>query len=314
MGCVPRAIHFHSMQKTTLSQASRIFSAIAAGAMLLLLAGCTLTITNLTPDTVPQNPSQIYTITASFRPSGQIEPTSVSPRIIIDGQPHAMTHSAVNADIWEFDFQLPAGRTSASYYFICDFAQKGSVQTEEAYSELQRLNVSGRYVLKPEANRAPIGARVSVLGAGFSTSDLVYFDENPTRTVFESPSSLSFFVPAVTPGNSYKLTVRGAGATLDAGTFRVDAVYLQVFPSTLALHSEETQEVTFTIAQPAPAGGMLIDVTTDIKESIIMPEVIVPAGGTSVSIPVKGAKPGTGSLFYHSSAGEGSVAVTVSGK
>ena len=102
--------------------------------------------------------------------------------------------------------------------------------------------------------------------------------------------------------------------SLDAGTFRVDAVYLQVFPSTLALHSEETQEVTFTIAQPAPAGGMLIDVTTDIKESIIMPEVIVPAGGTSVSVPVKGAKPGTGSLFYHSSAGEGSVAVTVSAR
>jgi hypothetical protein len=121
-------------------------------------------------------------------------------------------------------------------------------------------------------------------------------------------------VPAVTPGNSYKLTVRGAGATLDAGTFRVDAVYLQVFPSSLALHTEETQEVTFTIAQPAPPGGMLIDVTTDIKDSIIMPEVVVPAGGTSVSIPVKGAKPGTGSLFYHSSAGEGSVAVTVSAK
>ena len=282
--------------------------------MLLLLAGCNLTITNLTPDTVPQNPSQIYTITASFRPSGQIDPASVSPRIIIDGQPHAMTHSAVNADIWEFDFQLPAGRTSANYYFICDYTAKNSTQTSEAYSELQRLNVAGRYVLKPEANRAPIGARVSVLGAGFSTSDLVYFDENPTRTVYESPSSLSFFVPAVTPGNSYKLTVRGAGAQLDAGTFRVDAVYLQVYPSTLILRPEETQEVTFTIAQPAPAGGMLIEVTTDIKESVIMPEVIVPAGSTSVSVPVKGAKPGTGNLFYRSSAGEGSVAVTVSAK
>ena len=56
------------MQKTTLSQASRIFSAVAATALLLLLAGCNLTITNLTPDTVPQNPSQIYTITASSRP------------------------------------------------------------------------------------------------------------------------------------------------------------------------------------------------------------------------------------------------------
>jgi hypothetical protein len=314
MGCVPQLIHFHSMQKTTLSQASRFFSALAAGAMLLLLAGCNLTITNLTPDTVPQNPSQIYTITASFRPSSQVEPATVSPRIIIDGQPHAMSRSTVGVDIWEFDFQLPAGRTSASYYFICDFATKGSAQTSEVYSELQRLNVAGRYVLQPEANRAPVGARVSVLGAGFTTSDLVYFDENPTRTVFESPSSLSFFVPAVVPGRNYKLTVRGAGINLDAGTFRVDAVFLQVFPSALSLRTGETQEVTFTIAQPAPAGGMLIDVTTDIKDSVIMPDVIVPAGGTSVSVPVQGAKPGTGSLFYRSSAGEGSVAITVSGK
>src|SRR4051812_12928641 len=175
MGCVPRAIHFHSMQKTTLSQASRIFSAIAAGAMLLLLAGCNLTITNLTPETVPQNPSQIYTITASFHPSSQIDPASVQPRIIIDGQAHSMTRNAVSADIWEFDYQLPAGRANASYYFICDFAQKGGSSTQEANSELQHLNIANRYVLKPEANRAPVGARVSILGAGFSTSDLAYF-------------------------------------------------------------------------------------------------------------------------------------------
>src|SRR6478736_2132706 len=121
MGGAPQPIHFHSMQKTTLSQASRIFSAIAAGAMLLLLAGCNLTITNLTPDTVPQNPSQIYTITASFRPSSQTDPASIQPRIVVDGQAHPMTRSSVGADIWEFDYQLPAGRPNATYYFICDF-------------------------------------------------------------------------------------------------------------------------------------------------------------------------------------------------
>ena len=55
------------MQKTPSFLASRIFPALAAALMLFLVAGCNLTITNLTPDTVPQNPSQIYTITASFR-------------------------------------------------------------------------------------------------------------------------------------------------------------------------------------------------------------------------------------------------------
>jgi hypothetical protein len=281
--------------------------------MLLVLAGCNLTITNLTPETIRANPSQIYTITASFRvTSSQVDPASVKPRIIIDGQAHAMTHNATASDIWEFDYQFPAGRTNASYYFICNFNTKGNTEgSNEIYSEMQTLNISGRYVVVPEASRAPVGSRVSILGAGFTTSDLVYFGENPTRTVFESPSSLSFFVPSVSPNQSYRLTVRSSAGNLDAGTFRVDAISFTVSPGAIVLRSGEQQALTFTIPQPAPSGGMLIDVSTDIPESVIMPEVMVPANQTSVTIPVQGGKPGTGSLFFRSSAGESTVAVTV---
>lgn len=302
------------MQKTPFLQASRIFSAGALVALVFLLAGCNLTITNLTPDTVPQNPSQIYTITASFRPNNQIEPDSIRPRIIIDGQAHNMTKSSVGVDIWEFEYQLPAGRTNASYYFICDFNSKTSPETQEAHSELQTLKVEGRYVIRSEAARAPVGSRVSILGAGFTTTDIVYFDSTPTRTVFESPSSLSFFVPNVEAGRAYRLVVRGFGTPLEVGSFRVDAISFQVAPAALVLRGGEQQALTFTIPQPAPGGGMLIDVTTDIPNSVVMPEVMVPPGGTSVTIPVQGGQPGTGSLFFRSSAGESTVAVTVTGK
>lgn len=299
------------MHKTPSFQASRIFPALAAMLMLFLVAGCNLTITNLTPETVPQNPSQIYTITASFRASRQVETATIRPRIVIDGQAYPMNRSPAGVDLWEFDYQLPAGRTSASYYFICDYKTKGSSDAQDLYSELQTLNIAGRYVIRPEATRAPVGSRVSILGAGFTTADIVYFDHTPTRTVFESPSSLSFFVPAVAPGHSYKLTVRGAGVGLDVGSFRVDAISFQVYPSALVLRPGEQQAVTFTIPQPAPAGGLLIDVTTDIPDSVVMPVVMVPANATSVTVPVQGGKPGTGSLFFRSSAGESSVAVTV---
>jgi hypothetical protein len=302
------------MHKTPLSQASRIFSALAAVAMLLLLAGCNLTITNLTPDVYPQNPSQIYTVTASFRASSQVDPDSIKPRIVIDGQAHAMSRSSVGVDIWEFDYQVPAGRTSASYYFICDYALKGNTDTSEIYSDLQTMAISGRYVLKPEANRAPVGSRVSILGAGFTTADLVYFDNQPTRTIFESPSSLSFFVPAVEPGRNYKLSVRGTSLALDVGTFRVDAISFQVAPSALVLRSGEQQSLTFSIPQPAPSGGLLIDVKTDVPDSVVMPEVMVPANATSVTVPIQGGKPGSGSLFFRSTAGESTVAVTVTAK
>lgn len=305
---------FSPMHKTPLLQASRIFPALAAMLMLLLVTGCNLTITNLTPDTVPQNPSQIYTITASFRANHQVEPSTIQPRIIIDGQAYPMNRSAAGVDLWEFDYQIPAGRTAATYYFICDFRTKGSSDLLDVYSELQTLNIAGRYVIRPEATRAPVGSRVSILGAGFTPADIVYFDHTPTRTVFESPSSLSFFVPAVSPGKSYKLAVRGSGLSLDVGSFRVDAISFQVAPSAVVLRPGEQQALTFTIPQPAPAGGLMIDVTTDVAESVIMPVVMVPANATSVTVPIQGGKPGTGSLFFHSSAGETSVPVTVTAR
>lgn len=306
------------MHKTPFHHASRILTALAAAVTLLVLTGCNFTITNLTPDTVPANPSQIYTITASFHPkSSQIDTASISPRIIIDGSVYKMTKSAAGTDLWEFDYQLPAGRTTASYYFICEFSAINSSSNvpNEITSELQSMKVAGRYVIRAEATRAPVGSRVSVLGAGFSTADIVYFDSTPTRTVFESPSSLSFFVPAVAPAHTYRLSiVNSLAGNLDVGTFRVDSISFAVSPSALYLRQGEQQALTFTIPSPAPAGGMLIDVRTDMPDSVIMPEVMVPANATSVTIPVQGGKPGTGSLFFTSSAGESSVAVTVTGK
>ena len=89
------------------------------------------------------------------------------------------------------------------------------------------------------------------------------------------------------------------------------AVTNVVTPAAVMLRSGEQQALTFTIPQVAPAGGMLIDVTTDIPDSVVMPEVMVPANSNSVTVPVQGGKPGTGSLFFRSSAGESTVSVTV---
>lgn len=304
------------MQRLSSLLAVRALRLSAAFFAVWALTGCqTMTITNMTPDSVPANPSQIYTITATFVPGTRnVDPASISPRIIIDGQSFPMSRSTAAESVWEFEYQLPAGRTNASYYFIVSYGYKDAppgTGTAETTSELHRMNVAGRYVLRAEASRAPVGARVSVLGAGFTPNDIVFFDYTPTRTVFESPSSLSFFVPAVPSGQSYHLRVHGGGEVLHAGSFRVDALNFTIFPQQLELRSGEQQALTFTLSQPAPAGGMLIDVTTDVPQCIIMPEVIVPAGQMSVTIPVQGGKPGSGSLFFKSSAGDGSITLTV---
>lgn len=288
--------------------------ALAAVLALFLLTGCEMTVTNLTPTVLPQNPSHIYTITASFVPKQRgIIPASIQPRIIIDGQSFNMTRSAAAANVWEFEYTLSPDRTSASYYFICEYEVQsgGGTAPRDVYSELQTLSINSRYVLRAEANRAPVGARVNIVGAGFTPQDVVYLNSQPTRTVFESPAALSFFVPSVGAGTSYQLQVNGPAGSLDAGTFRVDATMLQVSPSSLDLTSGGTQELTFTLPAPAPAGGMLIEVTTDIPASIVMPEVIVPGGQTGVTVTVTGGQPGTGSLFYKTAGGDSSIPVNV---
>ncbi len=305
------------MQNTSFLSAGQAVRVFAAGLALLLLAACDLTFTNLTPATVPQNPSHIYTITASFVPrTANVQPDSIQPRIIIDGQSFNMTRSAAAVNVWEFDYQLPPGRTGASYYFICQYAVKsgGGSAPRDTYTELSTLAINARYVLRAEASRAPIGARVNIVGAGFTPQDVIYLNSQPTRTVFESPAALSFFVPSVTVGASYQLSINGPAGSLSAGTFRVDPAGIEVFPSALTMKSGEVQPLTFNISTPAPVGGLLIEVTTDAPESIIMPEVIIPAGQTSATINVTGGKPGAGSLYYQTSAGESAVPVAVGAK
>jgi hypothetical protein len=304
------------MQNNRFPHARRIWQYALAVIALALLSGCEeVRITNLTPSTLPENPSQTYTFSARITPraSGFVK-GSLSPRIVIDGQIHPLQPSQLGQDIWEFDYQIPAGRSEVAYYYLVNFRvnYNGEVASREAYTGVQHAKLAGRYVLSLEVNRGPVGARVSVLGRGFTAQDVVYFDNTPARTVFDSPNSLSFFVPAVEPGRNYRIQVSGPNGSQAVGTFRVDSVTLTVMPSSLNLRRGETQSLTFTLPNPAPAGGLLLDATTDVPESIIMPEIVVPAGSNTVTVQVTGGQPGSGSLFLQGfGAGEISVPVSV---
>jgi len=305
------------MQQIAQLFAGRRLPALLGLLALVALTGCEMTVTNLTPATLPQNPSHIYTITASFVPKQRnVIPETVQPRIIIDGRSYNMTRSAAATNVWEFDYQLAPGRTSASYYFICEFEIKSGNGTapRDVYTELQTLAINARYVLRAEANRAPVGARVNIVGAGFTPQDVIFLNNQPTRTVFESSAALSFYVPALAAGSSYQLRINGPQGSLDAGTFRIDATELTVSPSSVELVTGGQQTLTFSLPTAAPAGGVLVEVTTDMPASIIMPEVIVPPGQASVTVTLTGGQPGTGFLFYRAGGVENSIPVVVRAK
>ncbi len=308
------------MQNSLLSHPRKIITWLAAILSLALLSGCeTVTLTNLTPNSLPENPSSIYTITLRVTPSrsAAATPQNLTPFIVIDGQNYQMARSRLGENIFEYDYQLPAGRTEMAYYFLVKYQLEinGRLEPREAYSELTRATTVNRYVLSLEVNRGPVGARISVLGRGFSPQDVIYFDNIPTRTVYESPNSLSFYVPALDAARNYQIMLGSSSGNSPVGTFRIDASSLSVIPSALTLRSGETQVLTFTVANPAPAGGLLLDVTTDVPECVIMPEVVVPAGQTTLTVNVQGGKPGAGSLFLKGyGAGEVTIPVTVTEK
>jgi hypothetical protein len=284
--------------------------------LLALLPGCNdLTLTNLTPPSLTDNPSRIYTITLRVdEKSHTIVPGSVSPHIIIDGQNIAMQKSRIGSGFYEYDYHLPAGRSELAYYFLVNYEVQFNDRTEprEAYTEVNKVSVVSRYVLTLQANRGPVGARIGVVGYGFTPQDSLYFDGTPVRTIFESTSSLSFFVPPLEPGRNYTVMLSGASGNANVGTFRVDASALSVMPSALTLRTGSVQPLTFSVPNPAPAGGLLLDVTTDVPECVIMAEVIVPAGETSVTVDVQGGRPGSGSLFLKGyETGEVTIPVTV---
>lgn len=290
----------------------RLLRAAFCAAALLLLAGCDLKLTDLTPKVFPENPSRIYTFGLRVTPKAtSVLENSITARIVVDGQIHEMKAGALGKNVFEYEFQLPPGRDELAYYYIVDYAIEhgGGITRKQDYTEVTRTRVVGRYVMSMETNRGPVGARISVVGRGFSSADVVKFDDQPVRTVFESPNALSFYVPAVEPGRNYRVTLEGAAGNSPIGTFRVDPAVLDVSPSALSLTQGEVQSLTFSVPSPAPAGGQLLDVTTDIPESVIMPEVIVAEGQSSVTVEVKGGKPGVGSLFLKGYGNSGEVVI-----
>ena len=307
------------MHTNRISPARKILLGLGASLGLLLLNGCeSVVLTNLTPGSLPENPSQIYTITMRVTPKiDTIVPGSIKPEIVIDGHNFAMNQSSLAEGLYEFDYQLPAGRDELAYYFLVNYLTEtnGSHSPHEVYTETTHAHVVHRYVLALEVNRGPVGARISVLGRGFTPQDVIYLDNAPTRTVFESPNALSFFVPALETSRNYKVMLGSTSGNSPVGTFRIDASSLTVTPSSLTLRTGDRQTLSFNLPNAAPPGGLLLDITTDVPESVVMPEVIVPQGQNTVTITVEGGKPGAGSLFLKGyGAGELTIPVSVTAK
>ena len=152
-------------------------------------------------------------------------------------------------------------------------------------------------MIQLQVDRAPVGRPVTVLGRRFFRSDRIVIGDVAAETRFKSANELEFLVPPLPAGESYFVQLETDGRMVPIGNFMVDLSLLKVAPKSLELAVGESMVLVFSVDFEAPAGGLAVRVTTDIPSSIIMPEVIIPAGSRSVSVAVEGARPGQGALF-----------------
>src|SRR5215208_4086527 len=120
------------MHTNRISPARKIIIWLTAALGLALLAGCeTVTLSDLTPKSMAENPSHIYTFSLRVTPRTNTV-SGVTPHIIVDGQNHSMKKSALGEGIYDFEYQLPAGRDRLAYYYLVNYNIDGNgIQTPQ---------------------------------------------------------------------------------------------------------------------------------------------------------------------------------------
>lgn len=288
--------------------------------LVLLFTSCTTVMTNLTQPKIPENPSNIYTISLRVNTQNNIIPESIIAEITIDEQTHRMSPSPLGNGYFEYEYRMPKNQTYARYYYTIYYDIQGSDERSPATSGsggkgfyevtgsrkranvrtsvVYNLELTNRYVITLESNRGYVGINIPVVGRGFNKSDEIIIGGVAADTTYYSPNSLSFKVPPLSSAQSYDVFLQSQSGNIFIDQFTVDANEgLIVSPNELVISSANMGRLVIAIPYDAPSTGLVVDVQTDIPASVIMPEAFIDAGERSVNIPIKGGNPGSGSLY-----------------
>ncbi|MBN1402935.1 MAG: IPT/TIG domain-containing protein [Opitutales bacterium] len=283
-----------------------IIAALALSAT--AFTACQSFVQNLTPSRIEANASDIYTFRVKVDENMRsVIKGTMNVEIVINGETHLMRRDeALGKFIWMYEYQVPSNVSTIPYYFILKYQSKGNTGpvNETVYStdftpehRPYSSNIINRYVAQISSSRGPVGATIGILGQGFTEFDRVMVGEVEAPTSFVSHSQLNFTIPPIAAGQTYNVSVRTGDGDLSAGMLRVDAATIGVQPTALSLGVGDSVPLTFFIEGAAPAGGLIINVTTDIPNNIVMPVVVIPAGQRSVSVTVQGLSYGSGHLW-----------------
>ena len=216
-----------------------------------------------------------------------------------------MVKDPVNSSLWSCDYKLPSGFDEATYYYQANYLierDNGSQAKRSLKSDLQVFRLENRYVGNLAAYRGPVGVEIAVQGRGLTKYDSITIGGEKASTRYLSENELRFTVPSLPADLDYSVQlIGGPHGALDIGNFRIDESTLGVVPSSLEIQSGDSATLLFKIDFEAPAGGIPIDIKTNIPASVIMPEAFIAAGDKTVNIPVRGGEPGEGKMIVTAS-------------
>ena len=286
-----------------------VFSALSVS--LWLISGCQQpSFINLTSKNISQNPSGIYTLQTELEVQDRgVKIDTLEVFAVVGGEKLVMVQDDLNPALWSCDYKLPVGFDEATYYFEAKYASvldNGNLAARRITSDLQTFRLENRYVGNLASYRGPVGAEIAVQGRGLTKYDVIKVGEQDATTRYLSENELRFVVPALPSGLDYAVKLSGgAYGALDIGNFRIDESRLSVSPSSLDIQSGDTATLLFKIDYEAPAGGLAIDVKTNIPNSVIMPEAVIAEGDKTVNIPIRGGEIGEGKLVISANGFEG---------
>lgn len=278
----------------------QFIATVVAVSGLFLLPGCREEVVNHTPSTLPQNPSNTYTFTYTpkIKDLALLKDT-LEAFVVIDGQTHQMRLAHSHPITFAYDYKLPRGRNTAKYYYTATYKINNNQKVNERciQSDLYDLALTNRYVTCMQSDRGLVGSRIPVLGRGFTEYDKVLVGNQEADTFFESHNALAFEIPALSANQCYPVEIISEEGKLPVGHLYVDAAEISVSKDEINLNPTERTLVVFQIDEEAPHEGLQLDVTTDIPDCIVMPEITIPGGSRTVSAFIEGAEVGQGSLF-----------------
>ena len=112
-----------------------------------VLAGCTSSITNLTPSRLPRNSDGTYRIEAGWSTREHaIREESVTPLVMVGTEFYPMTPEKVVTDRWEAFVPVSASQQLLHYRFKFDFVRDtiSTPQPDSRLSQVYSLEITGK--------------------------------------------------------------------------------------------------------------------------------------------------------------------------